>query len=128
MTANTEWLAERTYFSGSTEAAETRPVVVAIGPPRKLKANERPVDSPAFAYGCTIQTGSEFTKRVVGGRDAMEALFHGLLSIDMFLVTLSRKGPLTDGDGKGFVPSADGLLSGPMGKEYLREMTGNSQI
>ena len=116
------WLAQRRYEARAQGDQQSRTVIVSVGPPRKLASQERPFDSAVNAYGCTVQTGAEFTRRLVCGRDPLEALFHALLSIEMFLISASSNTELVDETGKVFDPSVDGLLSGPIGKEYLREL------
>ncbi len=119
---NISWLALRTYETRAQGDEQSRAVVVGIGAPRKLEPQERPFDSAVNAYGCIVQTGADFTRRLVCGRDSLEALFHALLSIEMFLVSASKDMKLVNEIGKVFDPSVDGLLSGPLCKEYLREL------
>src|SRR4051812_21516819 len=111
------WLAQRCYLVRDGER-----VVAALSSPRKLEIHERTLKSDADAFGCLVQTGASFTRRFVYGRDALEALFHGLLSLERFLIEASRKHQLVDEDGRPFNPDDDGLLMGPIGKEYIREM------
>ena len=121
------WIAQRTYTTRSHGIGQGRSVLVSVGPPRKLTPTERPFNSAMDEYGCTVQTGAEFTRRVVCGRDPLEALFHSLLAIEMFLVSASRKAELFDEGGQIFAASTDGFLSGPIAKEYLNEL-GKSAI
>lgn len=116
------WLAQRTYRVRSRGNENSRTVVVGLGPPRKLSIDEQPFASVVNSYGCVVQTGAEFTRRLVSGRDSIEALFHALLSIEQFLVSASKDSILTDESGAIFDPANDGLLNGPICKEYLREL------
>ena len=114
------WIAQRKY---STESdGQLRSITIAVGSPRKLRDDERPFESPANLYGCPVQTGERHTQRMVGGRDPLEALFHALLSIDAFLVAATNKSPLVDESGRTFKSSTDGLLCGPIGRQYVEEL------
>jgi hypothetical protein len=43
----------------------------------------------------------------------------------MFLISVSRNTQLVDDTGEIFDPAIDGLMSGPIGREYLQELGGN---
>ena len=111
------WIVQRTYSNQADGRQQT--ILVAVGTPRKLLPQERPFDSDVNEFGCPVQTGERHTRRLVCGRDAMEALFHALLSVDAFLAAVSSKSALADEAGRAFNPSSDGLLQGAIGKQYI---------
>ena len=113
------WIASRNYRvkDRGVSNAPWIDICVAITAPRKLSKAERPIDSDAANYGCTVQTGAVFTQRVVAGRYGLEALFHGILSIDAFLLTVSKERDVQDKEGKVFDANVNGFLFGTIAPE-----------
>ena len=114
------WIASRNYRAKRRDApdAEWRDIYVAITVPRRLSKAERPIDSDVANYGCTVQTGAEFTRHIVAGGDALEALFHGVLAIDAFLMAISKEQDLQGENGEAFDANVNGLLFGSVAREY----------
>jgi hypothetical protein len=66
-TDNFVWLVQRKYETRVQKDELSRTVMVGVGPPRKVEAHEKPFESDVNAYGCIVQTGQEFTRRLVCG-------------------------------------------------------------
>lgn len=115
------WIASRLYQFRRAEG-EWQELFVGLGMPHKLRKSERPIDSDVPQYGCLIQVGAEFTRHTVSGRDALEALCHGVLAIEAFLVKFSKDHEVVDVGGTKFELQRDGLFFGPIGAEYLQHL------
>jgi hypothetical protein len=114
------WIASRTYRAkrrGEPDAP-WRDIFVAISAPRKLSNTERTIETGEADYGCTVQCGAERTKRIVPGRDALAALFRGILVIDGYLMMVSKKEDLQDENGEDFDASIHGFLLGPTARSF----------
>jgi hypothetical protein len=120
------WIASRTYRAKPRDepSAPWEGLFVAIAAPRKLSPAERTNDSEFSSYGCTVQVGAERSRRAVTGKDALEALFHGVLAIDTYLVAMSKKYDLQSESGDTFNVDLDGLLFGPIARKYLEHGKG----
>ncbi len=118
------WIANRKYRAKCRDIpnASWRDIFVAISIPRKLLRSERPIDTDFAQYGCTVQTGAEITRHLVVGRDALEAIFHGILVIDTYLMTLSKEQDLQGENGEDFNANIDGLLLGPLASRYNKSI------
>lgn len=116
------WIASRNYRAKRRDVPDApwRDIYVAISMPRKLSEAERPIDSDAANYGCTVQVGAEFTRHIVAAGDALGALFHGILAIDAFLMNVSKEQDLQDENGENFDANVSGLLFGPIAREYSK--------
>ena len=115
-----DWIAYRIYRVRRRDHNDWQNIFVGLGTPQELPKGSYLIESSAANYGCLIQTGSEITKHFVPGRDELEALCHGILAIERFLVDLSSLHEVTDLNGALFNLDKDGLFFGPIGFEYLK--------
>lgn len=120
-TDKVRWIASRTYRAKPRDDSNApwKELFVAIAAPRKLSPAERTNDSEVSSYGCTVQVGAEYTRRAVTGKDALEALFHGVLVVDTYLAAMNKKHELQSESGDAFDVDLDGLLFGPIARKYL---------
>ena len=112
------WIATRTYQRRRSDADEWKPLFVGIAAPKKLEPSERVIDGKITEYGCLIQVGLPMTRRFVPGEDALKALFHGILAIEIGLITISNLHSVAHLDGTPFDANREGFLSGTLAATY----------
>lgn len=117
-----KWIASRNYRTKSHNAlnADWKDILVAISTPREVTEAEKLVDSNVMRYVCTVQFSSESKQRLVFGRDAMEAIFNGILSIEQYLISLRQKQDVENLHGNKFDESIEGFLWGVAAQEYRK--------
>lgn len=117
-----KWIASRQYRTKSHDVLNTdwKDILFAISMPREVNEAEKLVDSNVMRYVCTVQFSSESKQRLVFGRDAMEAIFNGILSIEQYLITLSQTQDVENLCGNNFDESIEGFLWGVAAQEYRK--------
>ncbi len=116
-----DWIASRTYrMVARTPGHEPTTLFVGISRPFRLSDAEIAQRPNSLGCACLIQTGAPATRRTVVSRDELEALFLGILAIDLFLEQMSRKFDLVTEDGRPFSIESDGLLHGTVGVQFAK--------
>jgi hypothetical protein len=116
------WIATRTYRIRRADANDWETLFVGIEAPRKLQPSERIITGEMSEYGCLIQVGSDRTRHFALGRDALQALFSGILAIEIGLTIMSSMHLVTNLDGTAFDIKREGFLLGSFGSAYLSEL------
>jgi len=73
-------------------------------------------------YGCLIQVGPDKTRHFVSGEDALKALFHSIICIELNLMVMSCERVLTNIDGTAFDIKQEGFLSGSLAAAYSSQL------
>ncbi len=127
--SNINWIASRKYqiIPSDISNAPCADIFVAISMPRILSKKERPIGSSMANYGCTVQFGVDTNQRIVVGRDSFEAIFHGILAIEQYLIAKSKHENLVNTYGNSFDENIEGFLWGSIAREYTEHTKSNGQ-
>lgn len=117
------WIASRKYQIKPHDASNSsyKDICVAISMPHKLSKSELLIDSSMASYGCTVQFGEDTNQRIVVGKDSFEAIFHGILAIEKYLIAKSENVNLVNASGAIFDESIEGFLWGSIAREYSNQ-------
>ncbi len=115
-----EWLVTKRLRVKREKSARASPLFIGLGFPRKLKKNEKNALFPDHNYGCYVQTGRAFTKHAVLERDALSALAHAMLAVELFLRVVSEENVISDKYGQPFDPEIDLVFLGTIGRRYQK--------
>lgn len=86
--------------------------------PRQLEQGEYYIDSTMAKYGCIVQFGKIESQRIVVGRDSLEALFHGILAIENYLILKNKEEKIINISGQVFDKNIEGFLFGVFAQQY----------
>lgn len=120
MSPKNNWMASRTYKVRRINHDRWKRIIVALEAPRKLYKSERPLDPDIWKYGCLVRTGAHCN--IVPGRDSLEAVCHGLLAIEAFLIAINKQNEIINEDSTPFSLQQNGLFFGPIGQEYRKNI------
>jgi hypothetical protein len=116
------WIATRTYRIRRVDANDWETLFVGIEAPRKLQPSERIITGEMSEYGCLIQIGPDRTRHFALGRDALQALFSGILAIEIGLTTMSSMHLVANLDGTAFDIKQEGFLLGSLATAYFSQL------
>ena len=129
MMKETNWIASRNYRIRPRDLTNQPwlDICVSISAPIALHGQERYIGEikvpTQMKYACTVQYGTVDRQSPVAGKDTLDAIFHGILAIENYLVTTSKNKEIHNINGEEFNYEVDGFLSGAIAREYYKAIT-----